>query len=67
MKEPTTNDKDIDYGTFTVKPDQDHQDLVDLAGSIYHKYNDDNDSGDMNYDYGLEYDWTKRTVQVSIT
>ena len=66
MKEPTSNCNDIDYDSFTIKPDQDHQDLVELAGSIYHNYDEEKDSGDMNYDYGLEHNWSEQFVEVSL-
>ena len=66
MKEPTSNCNDIDYDSFTIKPDQYHQDLVELAGSIYHNYDEEKDSGDMNYDYGLEHNWSEQFVEVSL-
>ena len=65
-KEPTASSNDMmDYGTFSIQPDQELQDLVNLASTIYSKYEENQDKIDMQYDYGDNYDWDKRTVEVS--
>ena len=65
-KEPTASSNDMmDYGTFSIQPDQELQDLVNLASTIYSKYEENQDKIDMQYDYGDNYEWDKRTVEVS--
>ena len=65
MKEPTSTANDIDYDTFSVKPDQDTIDLVDLASTIYKSFDEDRDTQGINYDYGIDKNWSERTVDVS--
>jgi hypothetical protein len=65
MVEPTSKSENVDYNNFAVLPDQDTIDLVDLANSIYNNLEDDKDADAWNYDYGENYDWSKRAVEVS--
>ena len=65
MKEPTATANDIDYDTFSVKPDQDTIDLVDLASTIYKSFDENRDTQGINYDYGIDKNWSERTVDVS--
>lgn len=68
MKETTTSQNDVDYDTFSIRPeriDQEIVDLVDLASSIYNKAGDTGDSDGMNYDYGEDRDWSERSIEVS--
>ena len=65
MKEPTATANDIDYDTFSVKPDQDTIDLVDLASTIYKSFDKNRDTQGINYDYGIDKNWSERTVDVS--
>ena len=67
MKEPISSANDMDYDTFTIKADQDHIDLVALASTIYKNYDEEKESCSMNFDYGLDKDWSQRTVEVSCT
>ena len=55
----------VDYDTFSVWPDQELVDLVNLTSTIYNKYDENQDKNDMQYDYGENYDWDKRTIEVS--
>ena len=64
MKEPTSS-HDIDYNNFTISPDEETSDLVDLASSIYATYSDEMDSIDYRYDYGQNFNWSERTFEVS--
>ena len=65
-KEPTASANDmVDYDTFSVRPDQELVDLVNLSSTIYNKYEENQDRIDTQYDYGNNYDWDKRTVEVS--
>ena len=66
MKETTATANDIDYDTFSVKPDQDTIDLVDLASTIYKNFDKNNDNHGMNYNYGIEKNWSERTINVSL-
>jgi len=66
MKEPTSKNNDIDYDSFAVVPDQDLQDLVNIAGTMYDIYDAKDDTCGINYDYGKEYDWSQRSVEVSL-
>jgi hypothetical protein len=64
MREPTTRANDTDYENFSEKPDEEHLELVALAGTIYSDYDETKENG-MSYDYGLETDWSQRSVDVS--
>jgi hypothetical protein len=63
--EPTSKTADIDYDTFTVRPDPDLKNLVDLANTIYSNYNGDKDATGITYDYGNNYDGSERSISVS--
>ena len=65
MKEPTSSAENTDYETFAVRPDQDHIDLVDLAGTMYDSMNADQDDSEMNYDFGEDVIWSDKTINVS--
>ena len=63
MVEPTSKAELIAYTNFSVLPDQDIIDLVDLANGIYSNNNEeDHDTEYWNYDYGEMFDWTKRPL-----
>ena len=62
-KEPTPHTEE-DYNNFTLRPDKETEDLVDLASTIFESFTDDQDSTDFKYDYGKEYDWSTKHVQV---
>jgi hypothetical protein len=65
MIEPTSKVEVIDYNNFSVLPDQDIIDLVDLANGIYSNLDEeDHDSDAWNYDYGEDHDWSTRKVEV---
>lgn len=67
MIEPTSKGELIDYNNFSVLPDQDTIDLVDLANGIYTNLDEeDNDIEAWNYDYGESHDWSRRKVEVSL-
>jgi hypothetical protein len=67
MIEPTTKNDNVDYNNFTVLPDQDTLDLVELANGIYNNNANESENDDAwNYEYGEDYDWTIRSVKVSI-
>ena len=63
---PTSKTADIDYDTFTVRPDPDLKYLVDLANAIYSSSKGDNDATGITYDYGKKYDWSQRSISVSL-
>jgi len=65
MKEPLSKNNDIDYDTFSVKPDQDLMDLVELASTMYDVYDAQDDTCGIKYDYGTDFDWSQRSVEVS--
>jgi hypothetical protein len=64
--EPTSNCAEMDYDSFALKPDQENQDLVDIAGTIYKNYDGEDNDGTMAYDFGGDFDWTSRAVQVRL-
>ena len=64
-KEPTSISDELNYNNFSVAPDKETSDLVDLASSIYEKYSSDMDVSDFNYDFGIDYDWSQRHFEVS--
>lgn len=64
VKPPTASGNDLDYNTFSVRPDQDIIDLVDLAGTIFKNIDDIPDSSEMNYDYGVGHTWSTQAVKV---
>ena len=64
MREPTTRANETDYENFCEKPDEEIMELVALAGTIYSDYDETKDNG-MSYDYGIETDWSQRSVDVS--
>jgi hypothetical protein len=63
--EPTSSANDVLYDNFTVPHDQDTADLVDLANSIYKNGDNETDEWGMKFDYGKEYNWSERNIQVS--
>jgi hypothetical protein len=67
MKEPTTKGIDVVYDNFTVSPDQDMADLVDLASTLYKNMEEEIDVHGMKYDYGNDFNWSEREIEVSHT
>ena len=65
MIDPTLKGTHVIYDNFTVPPDQDTVDLVDLAGTLYKNMDDELDTCGMKYDYGKDYDWSERSIEVS--
>ena len=45
MKEPTTRANDTDYENFSEKLDEEHLELVALAGTIYSDYDETKENG----------------------
>ena len=64
MREPTTRANETDYENFCEKPDEEIMELVALAGTIYSDYDETKENG-MSYDYGIDTDWSQRSVDVS--
>jgi hypothetical protein len=62
-KEPTTRVSDIDYDTFTVKPDEETRVLVDLVSTIFASEEETSDKS-SELDLGKTYPWDKPTIQV---
>ena len=64
MKQPVSTANHTDYDNFAMRPDEDIADLVELSTRLYSSYDGDKDGGGMDYDFGLEKDWSERRVEV---
>ena len=59
----------MDYGTYSFQggePDQQVKEIIALAGALYVPHDMYQDEETISFDYGLNYDWSKPTVKVSI-
>jgi hypothetical protein len=65
-KEQAAPTEEEDYNNFTLRPDKETGDLVDLASTIFDAYADESELTDYNYDYGKDFDWSTPSVEVSL-
>ena len=64
FNEPVALKDDIDYDNFAYKIDPNIEELVEIAGTFASNVTNF-EQDQYNYDYGINYNWSKRNIQVS--